>query len=72
MLKPVKQQFVAINFNMKKTRNPYARELWRDKRYMKKVCPNKKERKEYEEALKRMDREAAEVMRIQKLQYGED
>jgi hypothetical protein len=39
---------------------------------MKKVCPNKKERKEYEEALKRMDREAEEVMRIQKLQYGED
>lgn len=48
----------------KKSRNPYAKELWKDKRYMQKVCPNKKERKKYKEALKRMDREAAEVMKM--------
>jgi len=38
-------------------RNKIAKELWQDKRYMNKVCKNKKERKHYEKVLKRMDRE---------------
>jgi len=38
-------------------RNKYAKELWQDKRYMNKVCKNKKERKHYEKVLKRMDKE---------------
>lgn len=38
-------------------KNKYAKELWKDKRYMQKVCKNKKERKHYEKVLKRMDQE---------------
>ena len=53
-------------------RNKYAKELWQDKRYMQKVCPNKKERKEYEKVLKRMDNEAKEVMRGYIEQYEKD
>ena len=53
----------------KKTRNPYAKELWEDKRYMQKVCPNKRDRKKYEEQLKRMKKEADEVMKSYELMY---
>jgi len=53
-------------------RNKYAKELWQDKRYMKKVCPNKKERKQYEKVLKRMDKEHEEVMRGYIQQYEKD
>jgi len=53
-------------------RNKYAKALWEDKRYMKKVCPNKKERKHYEKVLKRMDREHEEVMRGYIQQYEKD
>lgn len=45
----------------RKKRNPYAKELWKDKRYMQKVCPSKRKRKLYEEQLKRMEKEANEV-----------
>lgn len=55
-----------------KKRNLIAKELWEDKRYMKKVCPNKKERQEYEKVLKRMDKEAKEVMRGYIEQYEKD
>ena len=53
-------------------RNKIAKELWQDKRYMKRVCPNKKERRHYEKVLKRMDREAEEVMRGYIKQYEKD
>ena len=43
------------------SRNKYAKELWQDKRYMNKVSKNKKERKEYEKVLKRMDKEYKET-----------
>lgn len=42
-------------------RNKYAQELWKDKRYMQKVCPSKRKRKEYEKVLKRMDKEYKET-----------
>ena len=42
-------------------RNKMAKELWQDKRYMNKVCKNKKERKHYEKVLKRMDKEHKET-----------
>ena len=53
-------------------RNKIAKELWQDKRYMQKVCPNKKERRHYEKVLKRMDSEAKEVMRGYIKQYEKD
>lgn len=53
-------------------KNPYAKELWKDKRYMKKVCPNKKERKQYEKVLKRMDQEAKETMKGYLSQYDKE
>lgn len=46
---------------MTKKRNPIARELWKDKRYMNKVCKSKKDRQEYEKVLKRMDKEYKET-----------
>ena len=52
-------------------RNPIASELWKDKRYMKKVCKNKKERKHYEKVLKRMDKEYEETFRGYIKQYEE-
>ena len=51
------------------SRNKYAKELWQDKRYMNKVCKNKKERKHYEKVLKRMDKEAKECMKGYLAQY---
>ena len=53
-------------------KNPYAKALWKDKRYMKKVCPNKKERKQYEKVLKRMDQEAKETMKGYLSQYDKE
>lgn len=50
-------------------RNKIAKELWQDKRYMAKVCPNKKERKQYEKVLKRMDQEYKETFRGYLKQY---
>lgn len=47
-----------------------AKALWQDKKYMQRVCPNKKKRKQYEEQLKRMDQEVAEVHRMQEEWYG--
>lgn len=48
-----------------------AYELWKDKRYMNKVCKNKKERKHYEKVLKRMDKEYEETFRGYIKQYEE-
>ena len=53
-------------------RNKYAKELWEDKRYMKRVCPNKKERKHYEKVLKRMDQEYEEVRKGYLSQYDKE
>jgi len=53
-------------------RNKIAKELWQDKRYMAKVCPNKKERQHYEKVLKRMDKEAKAVMRGYIEQYDKE
>lgn len=55
-----------------KKRNNIACELWKDKRYMQKVCKNKKERKHYEKVLKRMDREYEETMRGYLNQYDQE
>ena len=55
-----------------KRRNKIAKELWQDKRYMAKVCPNKKERQHYEKVLKRMDKEYKETMRGYLQQYEKD
>ena len=55
-----------------KKRNNIAYELWKDKRYMQKVCKNKKERKHYEKVLKRMDREYEETMRGYLSQYDKE
>tara|TARA_S200002703_G_scaffold9044_1_gene8997 strand:- start:3995 stop:4165 length:171 start_codon:yes stop_codon:yes gene_type:complete len=55
-----------------KKRNNIAKALWEDKRYMHKVCPNKKERKQYEKVLKRMDKEAKEVMKGYLSQYDKE
>jgi len=52
-----------------KKRNKIAKQLWEDKRYMHKVCKNKKERKHYEKVLKRMDREHEETFRGYLKQY---
>jgi hypothetical protein len=54
------------------SRNKYAKELWQDKRYMKKVCKNKKERKHYEKVLKRMDKEYKETFQGYLDQYERD
>jgi hypothetical protein len=53
-------------------RNKYAKELWEDKRYMKRVCPNKKERKHYEKVLKRMDQEYEQVRKGYLSQYDKE
>lgn len=53
-----KIQKVKINH-----RNPVAYQLYNDRKYLKKVEPNKKKRKQYKEVLKRMEREANEVMK---------
>ena len=53
-------------------RNKYAKELWQNKRYMAKVCPNKKERKQYEKVLKRMDKEAKACMKGYLDQYDKE
>ena len=55
-----------------KKRNNIAKELWQDKRYMAKVCPNKKERKQYEKVLKRMDEEAKACMKGYLTQYDKE
>ena len=54
---------------MTKKRNPVAKQFWKDKRYMNKVCKSKKEKNEYEKVLKRMDREYEETYRGYILQY---
>lgn len=53
-------------------RNPIAKDLWNDKRYMNKVCKNKKERQHYEKVLKRMDQEYKETYRGYLQQYEKD
>lgn len=63
--------YVGKNYTMAK-RNLIAKELWKDKRYMKKVCPNKKDRKEYEKVLKRMDKEYDKVMKGYLSQYDKE
>ena len=57
---------------MAKKRNTLAKELWEDKRYMQKVCPNKKERQHYEKVLKRMDKEYKETFQGYLDQYDRD
>jgi len=54
------------------SRNKYAKELWQDKRYMNKVCKDKKERKHYEKVLKRMDREYEKTFQGYLDQYKKD
>ena len=53
-------------------RNKMAKELWQDKRYMNKVCKNKKERKHYEKVLKRMDKEYKETFQGYLDQYDKE
>lgn len=55
-----------------KKRNNIAKELWQDKRYMAKVCPNKKERKQYEKVLKRMDKEYKDTFQGYLSQYDKE